>query len=124
MISNTIDSQFFMELYHIFDVFDLERFLFGFNVSFDDQYGSDHSVIPVTDFGFLGIPLQNGVLGFISIGMIFSYWIKYSSSELKTFILINLIIGLLHYFPMISFPGIVVISWLVRNSERIKPVVV
>lgn len=116
LISNTIGDNFLVELKYYFENLTLERVLFGVKAgTVEDPYDILTNAIPVTDFGLLGVPLQNGVLGIISIFMIFIFWIKYCSNELKKFILINLI-GLIHYFSMISFPAIVVMSWLVRYS--------
>jgi len=116
MITNTIGPGLYYEWEYYYKLFDLYHISYGIKAgTVEDPYNRIYKAIPLTDIGLFGIPLQHGVLGMISIFMLFYLWFKYASSQLRLFIMANLI-GVIHYFPMISLPGILVMTWLVRES--------
>jgi hypothetical protein len=116
MLGNTLGDSFIYEIKYYLDNITAERFFFGIKPgTLDDPYIKGSNSIPVTDVGLLGIPIQHGFFGLMSMAMIFWFWFKYSTIQLRQFIFVNLL-ALIHYFPMVSLPGIIFISWLVRSS--------
>jgi hypothetical protein len=120
MVVNTFSSSFTQELNYYFQIMNPIRFLFGIPANtVDDPHMNDIFAIPVTDVGFLGVPIQHGLIGVIFIVLLVLFWLRLASPQLRTFIIINLL-SLVHYFPMISLPGVIVMSWLVRDSIKYK----
>ncbi|WP_445721098.1 hypothetical protein, partial [Flavobacterium sp.] len=120
MIGNTLSESFLLEFSVYLKSLKLENLLFGLKPgSSDDPFPHNElsGAIPVTDVGLVGIPLQHGLLGLIQFFYLLYIWHRVGSVNFKHFIIINLF-SIIHYFPIISFPGVVIGSWLAFTRSQ------
>jgi hypothetical protein len=99
----------------------IKSVLFGIKPGdINDPYDSSQGYyLPLTDIGIIGIPIQFGLIGCFSIILISIFWFKYSSSREMKFI-IPLFFSAIHYFSLISFLGILYLTWLVYFPPKEK----
>jgi hypothetical protein len=107
------------ELKVYFNAQSFKTVLFGIKPGdINDPYDASQGYhIPLTDFGFIGIPIQFGVFGCFSIILISLFWFHYSARREFKFI-VPLFFSAVHYFSLISFLGILYLTWLVYSPPK------
>ena len=104
-----------------YDAQTIKSFFFGIKPGdIDDPYDMSLGYyLPLTDIGIIGIPIQFGLAGLISILLLAFFWIRYSEIKERKFIL-PLFFSAIHYFSLASFLGILFITWLLRYPPSSK----
>lgn len=104
-----------------YDAQTIKSFFFGIKPGdIDDPYDKSLGYyLPLTDIGIIGIPIQFGLVGLISILLMAFFWLSYSEKKERKFIL-PLFFSAIHYFSLASFLGILFITWLVRYPPKSK----
>jgi hypothetical protein len=99
----------------------VKSFFFGIKPGeIDDPYDMSLGYyIPLTDIGIIGIPIQFGLGGLISILLLSFFWFIYAKKKERKFIL-PLFFSAIHYFSLVSFVGVLFITWLVRYPPKSK----
>lgn len=112
-ISNSRIDLLVKEFIHYVNFFDVDTFLYGIKPNMiDDPYNALAGFyIPLTDIGLIGIPIQFGVFGVISILLNIFYGITFFPKEFKLLYKI-LLITIIHYFSLASFIGLLSTYWL------------
>jgi hypothetical protein len=112
-ISNSKLSLLILELNHYLNFLDVSSFLFGIKPNMiDDPYDSGLGFyVPLTDIGFIGVPIQFGLLGLLSIFLNAFYGIYQFKGQYKLLYKL-LLLSILHYFSLASFIGILTTYWL------------
>lgn len=97
-------------------------FFYGLPFDVEDFYDPTLGYyLPLTDIGFFGIPLQFGFFGVLAIILNYRFWLKYSNLDFNRLLLICLIC-ILHYFPMASFVGTILIFSMMKIDFKTKQV--
>lgn len=95
-------------------IIDINSFLFGLPIDAPDFYNPKLGYyLPITDIGLLGIPLQFGLLGVFTIILNYLFWLKYSSTKLKHFLVVSLL-AIVHYFSLASAIAIVLLFIMIK----------
>lgn len=104
-----------------YDAQSVKSFFFGIKPGdIDDPYDMSLGYyLPLTDIGIIGIPIQFGLAGLISILLLSFFWLKYAEKKERKFIL-PLFFSAIHYFSLVSFIGVLLITWLVRSPPKSK----
>ena len=104
-----------------YDAQTIKSFFFGIKPrDIDDPYDKSLGYyLPLTDIGIIGIPIQFGLAGLISILLVSFFWLTYSEKKERKFIL-PLFFSAIHYFSLASFLGVLLITWLVRYPPKSK----
>ena len=108
-----------LKLYY--DAQTVKSFFFGIKPGdIDDPYDKSLGYyLPLTDIGIIGIPIQFGIMGLISILLLSFFWLIYAKKRERRFIL-PLFFSAIHYFSLASFLGVIFIAWLVRYPPNSK----
>lgn len=113
-IFSTKWSLLFAEFQAYLNILNIWTTLYGLPVGHEDFFDvAEDYYIPLVDIGLVGIPLQFGLLGVISILLLLVVWMKYSQTNLKFFFSACLL-SVLHYFSMVSSIGIISIFLLMK----------
>ena len=109
----------FNELSYYLKNLNLKYFLFGFKPgAIEDPYDINLGYyVPLTDIGFIGIPLQFGILGVIVLFFNMKYWLKNSNNNIQLLFKL-LLLTLFHYFSLGSFLGIIFAYWITLVNEK------
>ena len=112
-ISNSKFNLLISELNHYLRFLDIGSFLFGIKPNMiDDPYDSGAGFyVPLTDIGLVGVPIQFGFLGLLSISLNVLYGIYKFPGQYKLLYKL-LLLTILHYFSLASFIGILTTYWL------------
>jgi hypothetical protein len=99
---------------------DLGSFLYGIKPNMiDDPYDSQAGFyVPLTDIGLIGVPIQFGLLGLISIALNVLIGLKFFTSHFKLLYKL-LLLTILHYFSLASFIGLLSTFWLSKYYSKI-----
>jgi hypothetical protein len=118
-IISTGSSIIFNELFYYLKNLNLNYFLFGFKPgAIEDPFDINLGYyIPLTDIGFIGIPLQFGILGVIVLTVNMKYWFKNSDKNIKLLFKL-LLLTLFHYFSLGSFLGVIIAYWLTLYNKN------
>lgn len=97
----------------------LPRFLFGIKPgTIPDPFNPFKGYyIPLTDIGIIGIPIQYGLFGFITIFALVMTILRLSKKNTNIFFK-TLLITLLHYFSTASFIGVISTFWLLDKRKN------
>lgn len=119
-ISNSKFNLLIFELSHYLKYLDFGSFLYGIKPNMiDDPYDSQAGFyIPLTDIGLIGVPIQFGLLGLISIALNILIGIKFYTNQFK-FLYKLLLLTILHYFSLASFIGLLSTFWLSKYYSKI-----
>jgi hypothetical protein len=119
-ISNSKFSLLVFELSHYLKYLDFGSFLYGIKPNMiDDPYDAlSGYYVPLTDIGLIGVPIQFGFLGVISIFFNVLIGIKYFSKQFKLLFKL-LLLTILHYFSLASFLGLLTTYWLSQYYIKI-----
>lgn len=119
-ISNTKLNLLFIELNHYLNYLDVGSFLYGIKPNMiDDPYDSQEGFyVPLTDIGLIGVPIQFGLLGLLSIALNVLIGFKLFTSQFKLLYKL-LLITILHYFSLASFIGLLSTFWLSKYYSKI-----
>jgi hypothetical protein len=111
----------FSDLKTYYDAQTVKSFFFGIKPGdIDDPYDKSLGYyLPLTDIGIIGIPIQFGIMGLISILLLSFFWLIYAKKRERRFIL-PLFFSAIHYFSLASFLGVIFIAWLVRYPPNSK----
>jgi hypothetical protein len=109
----------FNELLYYLKNLNLKYFLFGFKPgAIDDPYDINLGYyVPLTDIGFIGIPLQFGLLGVIVLIINMKYWLKNSNNNIQLLFKL-LLLTLFHYFSLGSFLGLILAYWITLVNKK------
>ena len=104
-----------------YDAQTVKSFFFGIKPGdIDDPYDKSLGYyLPLTDIGIIGIPIQFGIVGLISILLMSIFWLTYAKKRERKFIL-PLFFSAIHYFSLASFLGVLFITWIVRFPPKLK----
>jgi hypothetical protein len=112
MIMNTIEFGWGNEFSEYYRFASLSNYLWGIAPwHMPDPYDRFSYAIPLTDFGVFGYPLQHGIFGVVSTLIFIRLTYKAGSKEFRRFLII-LCFSILHYFPLVSLPGVLSLTWL------------
>ncbi len=120
-ISNSKFNLLLLELSHYIKFLDFGNFLYGIKPNMiDDPYDAQAGFyVPLTDIGIIGVPIQFGLLGIISILFNVSYSIRYFPKQFKLLFKL-LLLTILHYFSLASFIGLLSTFWLSKYYTKIE----
>lgn len=120
-ISNSKLNLLAMELAHYIKYLDFGNFLYGIKPNMiDDPYDSQEGFyVPLTDIGLIGVPIQFGLLGIISIILNVFYGIYFFPQKFKLLFKL-LLLTILHYFSLASFIGLLATYWLSLYYKKIE----
>jgi len=119
-ITNSKFNLLLFELKHYLKFLDIGSFLYGIKPNMiDDPYDAQAGFyVPLTDIGLIGVPIQFGLLGVISIIINVIIGINYFSKQFK--LIFNLLLlTILHYFSLASFIGLLSTFWLSKYYIKI-----
>jgi hypothetical protein len=119
-ISNSKFNLLVFELSHYLKYLDFGSFLYGIKPNMiDDPYDSQAGFyVPLTDIGLIGVPIQFGLLGLISIALNVLIGIKFYTNQFKLLYKL-LLLTILHYFSLASFIGLLSTFWLSKYYSKI-----
>lgn len=119
-ITNSKFNLLILELSHYLKFLDLGSFLYGIKPNMiDDPYDSQAGFyVPLTDIGLIGVPIQFGLLGLISIALNVLIGFKFFTSHFKLLYKL-LLLTILHYFSLASFIGLLSTFWLSKYYSKI-----
>lgn len=120
-ITNSKFNLLILELSHYLKFLDLGSFLYGIKPNMiDDPYDAQAGFyVPLTDIGLIGVPIQFGLLGVISIIINVIIGIKYFSNRFRLMFKL-LLLTILHYFSLASFIGLLSTFWLSKYYTKIE----
>lgn len=119
-ITNSKLNLLVFELSHYIKYLDFGSFLYGIKPNMiDDPYDSQAGFyVPLTDIGIIGVPIQFGLLGLISIAFNILIGIKFYTNRFKLLYKL-LLLTILHYFSLASFIGLLSTFWLSKYYYKI-----
>ncbi len=119
-ITNSKFNLLLFELSHYLKFLDIGSFLYGIKPNMiDDPYDAQAGFyVPLTDIGLIGVPIQFGLLGVISIIINVIIGIKYFTNQFKLIFKL-LLLTILHYFSLASFIGLLSTFWLSKYYIKI-----
>ncbi len=120
-ITNSKFNLLVLELNHYLNYLDFGSFLYGIKPNMiDDPYDSQAGFyIPLTDIGLIGVPIQFGLLGLISIALNIFIGIKFYTNQFKLLYKL-LLLTIFHYFSLASFIGLLSTFWLSKFYSKIE----
>lgn len=119
-ITNSKLNLLVFELSHYIKYLDFGSFLYGIKPNMiDDPYDSQAGFyVPLTDIGIIGVPIQFGLLGLISIVFNILIGIKFYTNRFKLLYKL-LLLTILHYYSLASFIGLLSTFWLSKYYYKI-----
>jgi hypothetical protein len=119
-ITNSKFKLLILELSHYLKFLDVGTFLYGIKPNMiDDPYDSQAGFyVPLTDIGLIGVPIQFGLLGLISIALNIIIGFKFFTNQFKLLYKL-LLLTILHYFSLASFIGLLSTFWLSKYYSKI-----
>ena len=119
-ITNSKLNLLVFELSHYIKYLDFGSFLYGIKPNMiDDPYDSQAGFyVPLTDIGIIGVPIQFGLLGLISIAFNILIGIKFYTNRFKLLYKL-LLLTILHYYSLASFIGLLSTFWLSKYYYKI-----
>jgi len=118
-IGNTGFSLLIDEFLYYMENLNIQRFLFGIKPgAIPDPFNPFKGYyIPLTDIGMIGIPIQFGMFGFLTIFSLVINILKISQNKTNIFFK-TLLITLVHYFSTASFIGVLSTYWLLDKKKH------